>query len=136
MARLRTQQQTEAVAGFVQSDAGVSFVSGVMYVNGQPQRPAEVQHWMSSNGLSQYTTITWRDTVTGERRTSCNCPGWSHAKKGQKRSCCHTKDMEGVAYCNKERVEPTPIPIATRSQVTEHIATITDTRRLRSILLD
>jgi hypothetical protein len=138
MARLRQQQATEELQPFIQSDVGVPFIGGVAHVNDRPQVPTDVQHWLSSNGLTQYTTITWIDPTTGERRTSCNCPGWTIKKKGSpKRTCCHTQDMEGTRPCfDKEKVENEPIPIRTVRDVQKHIPTVEGTRELRAIMLD
>lgn len=137
MARQRVQQrQTEEIAPFVQSDAGVSFRDGVMHVSGMPQRPVQTQHWMSSNELTQYTTVAWQDPVTGTRRSSCNCPGWRTAKPGQKRTCCHTKDLEGTATCDRQRVEASPIPLTSVRDVEQHVESVKNVRELRSIMLD
>lgn len=134
MPRTRTQQQQEQEARFVEVDSTVTFSGGVMFVNGAPQRPNQVQHWESSNGLTQYATVEWADPATGERRTSCNCPGWSIKKPGKPRSCTHTLDMEGVKSCPRQRVDSQSIRSV--AQAVELIPEIQDGRFLRSIMID
>ena len=114
---------------------GVSFSRGNMVVNGQAQQPSEVRHWESSNGLSQYATVQWVDPASGEKRVSCNCPGWAIKRKGRLRSCKHTDDMMGINACNAEPVEREPIVIKTVTQAESEIPKF-EGRALRGIMLD
>lgn len=112
----RTVQQAVAESiqqEYVTSDSGVTFSGGVMLVHGAPQRPELVEKWESSNGLTQYTTVGWKSDSTGERRVSCNCPGWTMKKKGQSRRCKHTDSMIGVATCDARRLTDEPIRVQT-----------------------
>lgn len=105
-----------------------------MHANGRGQRPVRVEHWESSNGLTTYTCVEWQDPVTGERRTSCNCPGWTNKKKDKARSCCHTKDMEGTKPCPRKKIEA--VAITSVDVAMENIPDIHDGRELRGIMLD
>jgi hypothetical protein len=138
VSRQRNQQQAETsqTPAFrtIDASSGVSFSDGVMHVNGQPQRPANVVHWEASNGYTNYTTVEWVDPFTGDRRTSCNCPGWANKRRGQPRGCCHTADMEGIRACNRKRVDTTAI--TTMHEALEAIPDIREGRALRGILLD
>lgn len=139
MARFRqqTDQTTSTQPVFVQNDAGVNFTQGLMNVGGTPQVPVESQQWRSSNGITVYTTVKWRNPNTGELRTSCNCPAWTIKKGSNKRSCAHTKDMEGTDVCTKERVSPAPVALVTPADVAKHVPTIMmGSRELRAIMLD
>lgn len=102
-----------------------------MLVEGRSQTPVRVAHWESTNGLSRYTTVEWQDPVTGLKRTSCNCPGWAHAKGDQPRSCCHTLDMEGKQICGRKRIED--LTITSVAQAQEAIPTLREGRELRGI---
>lgn len=134
MARVRQQQATEQTAEFLYDNQNQSFSNGVMQVGGMPQVPTDVQTWKSSNGNTVYTTVKWRDPTTGKFRTSCNCPGWA-IKRGNKtyRECCHTKDMEGVATCKKER--GTTTAIKTVEDAVKSIPDMEDGRELRGIMI-
>lgn len=136
MARQRLQQPTSQTqrSEFVQSDEGVTFPGGVMHVNGNVQRPERAKHWLSSNEITKYTTITWVDPATGQKRTSCNCRGWSTKKRGKKRECMHTKEMEGRGTCDRTPV--TDEEIRTLTQARELIPDIHDGKELRGIMLD
>lgn len=108
-----------------------------MSVDGTPQIPVASQQWHSSNGITVYTTVKWRNSLNGELRTSCNCPAWTMKKKGARRTCCHTKDMEGTEICSREKVTPAPVALTTPAQVIRNVPTITvGERELRSIMLD
>ena len=98
-----------------------------MQVNGVFQTPQEVVQWRSSNGLTNYTTVLWVDPETGEKRTSCNCPGWTVSGR---RTCKHTKDMEGVKTCRAEKVDS--VTIATAAQAEANINEF-DGRHFRGI---
>jgi hypothetical protein len=138
MARTRTQAvTTQENTTYVQSDANVGFRAGVMYVGGMPQIPTQRAQWESSNGLSVYTTVTWRDPTNGQLRTSCNCPGWANSAKRGKRHCCHTKDMEGIERCDKNKHEEARA-ITTVADVAAFIPTITHdgAKELRGIMLE
>lgn len=130
--RVQQQQETDRVFLPVTDMAGVAFSNGLMTVNGRPQRPVRVEHWESSNGLTTYTCVEWQDPATGERHTSCNCPGWTH-KRGSSRSCCHTKDMEGEKPCQRKRIES--VQITSVKQAVEEIPDLHDGRELRGIML-
>lgn len=132
MARTRQRQETQEIQGFtpVATGTGVSFLGGVMHVNGRAQQPREVAQFESSNGLTTYTTVVWQDGVTGERRTSCNCPGWAHAKKGGSRGCCHTRELETGVPCGKRRV--TNRRIHSVEEAVEAIPEIHEGRELRA----
>lgn len=105
-----------------------------MHVNGQPQRPTKVEHWESTNGYTNYTTVEWQSPVDGTKRTSCNCPGWANKRKDTARGCCHTKDMEGTKTCNRRRVES--VTITSVEQARQEIPDIHDGRELRAIMID
>jgi len=105
-----------------------------MTVNGQSQRPVKVEHWESSNGLTTYSTVEWKDPNSNEHRTSCNCPGWSNKRKNQPRGCCHTKDLEGTKPCPRKKVES--VAVTSLAQAIEEIPELMDGRELRGIMLD
>lgn len=128
--RQETQEATVAHQAVTKS-SGVAFSNGVMLVDGRSQTPVRVAHWESTNGLSRYTTVEWEDPATGVRRTSCNCPGWTHARGDQARSCCHTLDMEGKQVCTRKRIED--LPISSVAQAQAEIPSIKDGRELRGI---
>lgn len=127
------QETTEATVAHqaVTKSSNVTFSNGVMLVDGRSQTPVRVAHWESTNGLSRYTTVEWQDPVTGLKRTSCNCPGWTHAKGEQPRGCCHTQDMEGVKPCNRKRIED--LAITSVAQAQAEIPSIKEGRELRGI---
>lgn len=127
-----TEQAQETYASSETTD-GVTFSSGNMMVNGAPQTPIEVQNWESSNGVTNYSTIKWRDPETGVLRTSCNCPGWAMKKAGKPRSCKHTKDMQGEKTCRAKKVDT--IRITNIAQAEQEIPKY-DGRELRGIMLD
>lgn len=87
-----------------ESEDGVTFSGGNMMVNGVAQVPEMARQWESSNGLTMYTTVQWKDPQTDEKRVSCNCTGWAVKKKGKPRQCKHTLDMMGVEPCNARAV--------------------------------
>lgn len=105
MPRTTTWQEQAAVETqkFVHGERGVSFIDGTMHVDGQALWPQRVERWRSSNGLTVYTTVVWYNQATGERRTSCNCPGWTIKKSGKHRECTHTKDLEGIKPCPRRK---------------------------------
>jgi hypothetical protein len=119
----------------VQNTDGVAFSRGNMFVNGQAQTPTHVRHWEASNGLSQYTTVQWEDSASGEKRCSCNCPGWAFAKKGKLRRCKHTDDMMGIRNCDATPVDAEPVRIQTVQEAEKSIPRF-DGRQLRGIMLD
>ena len=89
----------------VESTDGVTFSSGNMIVNGAVQVPLEVEHWESSNGITNYATVKWHDPETDAKRCSCNCPGWAMKKPGKPRRCKHTDDMMGIKTCKAKKVD-------------------------------
>jgi len=133
MAKSQTTN-VQDVQGFTPVETGVSFQGGIMHVAGQPQRPNQVEHWESSNGLTTYTTVEWIDPGTGMRRTSCNCPGWTRKKPGKPRGCMHTKDMEGTEPCTK-RSKVDSIRIQSAQQAAAEIPEV-DGKALRGIEID
>ena len=135
MARQRQQQQTETQTGYqsVESSDGVTFSAGNMMVNGVAQVPTKVEHWESSNGLTNYSTVEWQHPVDQTKRCSCNCPGWAMKKPGKPRSCKHTKDMTGEKACSAKRVDT--VTITTIAQAEEHVPKF-EGRELRGIMLD
>lgn len=133
MAHFRQQQSQEQTTTYVTNDTGVSFRDGVMHVDGRPLRPLRVESWFSSNGYTTYQTVEWEDPVTMERRTSCNCPGWAH-KRGSRRECVHTKDMEGIKPCTRDKANTHVI--RTVADAVAHVPDMRDGRALRGIMLD
>jgi hypothetical protein len=131
--RLRTETET-GLEQFVHDERGVSFTNGIMHVMRQAQRPVEVARWESSNGMTVYTTVKWRDPITGELRTSCNCPGWVMKRRDRRRRCCHTDDMEGVKVCSRTRVDS--MAIHSLAEAAEAIPEVHGGRELREINLD
>lgn len=134
--RQRTEQEQSTEQRYVPitEESNVSFSDGVMVVDGIVQQPSKVEHWESSNGITTYTTVEWTSpTNPNEKRTSCNCPGWTHKKKGKPRECTHTKDMEGVSPCRRTKVES--VVISSVQQAIDEIPDITDGRELRGIML-
>lgn len=127
----QTQQEQEQQATFVRDGRDHGFSHGVMIVDGRAQRPVEVQHWLSSNELTTYTTVKWQDPVTGELRTSCNCAGWA-IKKGSRRECCHTKDMEGITTCRRKKAGGAAV-IHSAAEAAAEIPDIVDGKELRGI---
>ena len=117
-----------------ESDDGVVFSKGNMIVNGIEQLPEEVQQWLASNGLSQYTTVKWADPTTGDKRVSCNCQGWAVKRKGKPRQCKHVKDMMGMETCDASPITE-PVRISTVTQAEAMIPKF-EGRNLRGIMLD
>lgn len=128
------QEQSTKTYRVHDSTSNVTFHDGIMRVDGRPQAPTRVEHWESSNGITNYTTVEWRDPATGEYRTSCNCPGWAIKKSGKPRQCCHTQDMEGKKPCRKKKVES--VAITSIDLAVSEIPDMIDGRELRGILLD
>lgn len=127
-----SQEQQQQQQEFLHDNASQSFSGGVMHIRGVPQRPLEVVVWESTNGNTHYSTVLWEDPATGQRRTSCNCPGWAMKKAGKShRECKHTRDMEGISTCNANRVEATRIQSV--EQAVAAIDTIVDGKELRGI---
>jgi hypothetical protein len=134
MSRQQTVSRQQQTQKWITDGTGVAFSGGVMHVHGVAQLPDHVDKWRSSNGLTEYTTVAWRDPATGELRPSCNCPAWTMKKKGKERECKHTKDMLGIAACNAERIYESR-PIATLAEAVREIPKL-DARVLRDIILD
>jgi len=135
MTRQQTRQRTTTVTTeFVHEDSEVSFRDGTMHVDGRPLWPERVEQWESSNGTTIYTAIVWFNQATGERRTSCNCPGWAIKKHNQHRQCTHTKDLEGIHVCPRTKVGDTRIRSV--SQAVAVIPDIVEGKCLRVIDLD
>lgn len=120
----------------VESIDGVQFSNGNMMVYNTPQLPVEAQQWQSSNGLTTYTTVKWRDPQTGDHRVSRNCTGWAMKKSGKPRRCKHTDDMMGIKTCSARRINGvSPVPITTLEQA-ESLIEQFDGRPLRGFMLD
>lgn len=134
MSRTTTRQRQTSEQQFVPVDASVTFRDGLMLVGGAPQRPNRVVQWESSNGITNYSCVEWIDPATGNRRTSCNCPGWAIKKAGRDRQCTHTLDMEGRKTCTRKRVDTTQIRSA--AQAAAVVPDLVDGRELRSIMVD
>jgi hypothetical protein len=134
MPRTRTRQEQTATNKFVHDNARITFSDGTMHVNGQPMWPDDVANFLSSNKLTTYTAIVWRDVASGERRTSCNCPGWTIKRRGQPRQCTHTKDLEGIKPCSRPRVSSTSVQSV--AQAVELVPDIAYGKCLRAIDLD
>lgn len=96
------QQISAAEYKSVYSGSGVVFSKGRMLVDGELQDATESFNSPSSNGITQYNTVVWKSPTSGELRISCNCPGWTHAKKGLQRSCKHTKAVIAGTLVNRE----------------------------------
>ncbi len=129
----QTANQVHPDFASVENEDGVVFSSGNMMVNGAAQTPVQAEHWESSNGVTTYTTVKWRDPSTGEERVSCNCPGWAMKKSGRLRRCKHTDDMMGVKTCSAKKVKTVTI-----NNIQEAEAEIPkyDGKELRGIMLD
>ena len=98
---------------------------------GRALRPARVSRPMSSNGLTEYTTVEWVDPATGVKYHSCNCPGWAFKKGGQARTCKHVEALlRGVIV--------SPVTnITTPEEAVDNVPTIAvDARRLRAICFE
>lgn len=127
-------QNTENVYASVESADGVAFRKGHMFVNDQPQIPEATYNYDSSNGLTQYTSVKWRDPGTRAQRVSCNCPGWSMKKPGQPRACKHTRAiMSGQPNSASLSARVTPIRSAAQAQT---LIPNLDGRALRSLVFD
>lgn len=135
----QTRQQSASInqvhADFasVESVDGVTFSSGNMMVNGVAQMPMEAQRWQSSNGLTVYTTVQWRDPGTEDKRVSCNCTGWAMKKGDKPRRCKHTDDMMGIKPCRARKVDTTVINTIRQA---EDVVPKFDGRPLRGLMLD
>ena len=77
----------------VPKSGGPTFSGGVMHVDGVAQEVVRVLDTPSSNGVTKHTTIIWRDSSTGQLRSSCNCQGWAIARSGV-RACKHTTQLQ------------------------------------------
>lgn len=86
----QTETQSYVPVGNNQFIVGNS--RGTLVVDGVHQTPVRIYESASSNGLSKYTAVEWVHPTTGDRRLSCNCPGWA-IKKGPYRGCKHTDEM-------------------------------------------
>lgn len=94
--RQRNQQEQAYQHSFVPvpKSGGPTFHKGVMHLDGVVQEAVRILDTQStSNGLTKYTTVIWRDPGTGELRTSCNCNGWAMARSGV-RGCKHTRVLQ------------------------------------------
>ena len=129
----QTANQVHEDYASVENSDGVTFSNGTMMVNGAPKVPVEVEHWESSNGVTNYSTVKWNDPESQEQRCSCNCPGWAMKKPGKPRRCKHTDDMMGIKTCKAKKVET--VTITNLSQAREEIPKF-DGRELRGIMLD
>ena len=127
-------QNTENVYASVETTDGVTFSGGHMFVNGQPQIPGATYNYNSSNGLTQYTSVKWRDPGTRAQRVSCNCPGWAIKKPGKPRVCKHTRAiMNGQPNSASLSAAVTTIRSAAQAQT---LIPNLDGRALRSLVFD
>lgn len=135
MARTRQQTTSQVSSEYasVENSAGVTFSKGNMLVNGQPQIPIQAEQWESSNGVTNYTTVKWRDPATQQLRCSCNCPGWAIKKHGEPRRCKHTDDMMGIKSCSSRKIENRQI---TTIREAEKAVPQFEGRRMRGLMLD
>ncbi len=129
------QQLQDAVNVYasVESTDGVVFRKGHMFVNNQPQVPESTYNYESSNGLTNYTAVKWRDPGTREQRVSCNCPGWAIKKPGQPRGCKHTRAIMGGQPSSLAAVLITHVRSAEHA---ESLIPKLDGRALRSLIFD
>ena len=65
---------------------------GILMVDGILQAPVRIWEPASTNGMTKYATVEWVHPTTGERRLSCNCPGWANMR-GSERTCKHVVQM-------------------------------------------
>lgn len=129
----QTERQTSEQTTFLHDNENQSFRDGTMHINGRPQKPVRVEHWQSSNGLTNYTTVEWEDPVTGQKRTSCNCPGWTNKRRTDPhRRCKHTKDMEGEAVCDATKVDT--VQITSADVAMQAIPEIVEGKELRGFI--
>lgn len=96
--RLSDQQSLDlfTASGFVPVDdisESIAYPGGIARVNGIDQIAARVYYPMSSNELTQHTTIEWRHPIDNTRRITCNCKGWTLKRRGGVRHCWHTDAM-------------------------------------------
>ena len=93
--RQTTSSSQESGLTFIPVGDGesVSFSGGVMHVAGVRQEPVRIAENQSSNGLTKYVAVIWRDPNTGGLRTSCNCAGWT-IKRGRFRTCKHVQALQ------------------------------------------
>lgn len=129
----RTTNQVSSGYASVENTDGVTFSQGNMLVNGQPQVPIQAEQWESSNGVTNYTTVKWRDPATQQLRCSCNCPGWAMKKNDKPRRCKHTDDMMGIKTCRARKIENREI---TTIREAEAIVPKFEGRQLRGLMLD
>lgn len=137
-----TQNQEQVFVPVLTAGSGVGFSKGVMQVNGRTQRPIASCDFDATNGLTKYTAVVWQDPITGEQRTSCNCPAWC-ISRGHARTCRHTQALEGHATTaprqRRSRPAPNPPRVKQLHTVEEALAAIPDIsddgRLLRAIQL-
>lgn len=96
MTRQVQQQTQQAETPYYVAIGNNQFVvgnsRGTLIVDGVLQDPVRIYEAASTNGLSKYTAVEWVHPTTGDRRLSCNCPGWT-VKRGPHRGCKHTDAM-------------------------------------------
>lgn len=86
------QAETQSYVAVGNNQFIVGNSRGTLIVDGVLQDPVRIYEAVSTNGLSKYTAVEWVHPTTGDRRLSCNCPGWT-IKKGPVRGCKHTDAM-------------------------------------------
>ena len=113
----RHHQQT-GVAFVPVGDGGptISFPGGVMHVSGQAQEVERVVENLSSNQLTKYVAVIWKDPATGELRTSCNCRGWA-IKKGAYRTCKHVQALQDNPTSGQSLAEAAAAALVSRTAV-------------------
>lgn len=59
-----------------------------------PEEAVVIAAWprVSSAGTTTYEII-----LKSNGQLSCNCPGWTFARKGQERNCKHTRELRQAA---------------------------------------
>lgn len=123
----RHHQQT-GVAFVPVGDGGptISFPGGVMHVSGQAQEAVRIAENASSNGLTKYVAVIWRDPATGELRTSCNCAGWA-VKRGSFRTCKHVQALQDSPESGQSFADATAAATTAPSSVAPRTLEIVET---------
>lgn len=107
----------------VPKSGGPTFHSGVMHVDGVVQEAVRILDTPSSNGLTKYTTVIWRDPNSGELRVSCNCNGWTIARGGT-RTCKHAQQLQDNPLLGRTLAEAVAEVAASPAAVAPQTTTI------------
>jgi hypothetical protein len=134
----RQRQQSTQSQGFqhsfvpVPKSGGPTFSGGIMFLDGVQQEAVRILDTPSSNGLTKYSTVIWRDPNTGELRVSCNCNGWAIARSST-RSCKHTRQLQDNPTLGRTLAEAVAevarTPAAVSPQTTVIVAAIGKSQR-------